>query len=111
MGMVSVNAFSVHLESIPNFHDENLATFCLVFMVEIQQSFASGASYHTKCYYYQAFTVRIQQHGAPFSQRKSGRVSHLVRYGALTGFRVCVYGAYRHAHTETSPSPSKYQAC
>ena len=34
---------------------------------------------------------------APFSQRKSGRVSHLVHYGTPIGFRICVFSAYRHA--------------
>mgnify|MGYP000904126451 CR=1 FL=1 len=34
MGMVLVDAFLVHLESISNFHGENLATFCLIFMAE-----------------------------------------------------------------------------
>ena len=42
---------------------------------------------------------------ASLSQWKSGRVSCLVCYGAPVRFRICVYGAYRHAHTKTSRSP------
>ena len=48
---------------------------------------------------------------APYSWWKSGRVLCLVCYGAPIGFHVCVYGAYRHAHTVTSQSPSKHQVC
>ena len=44
MGMVLVDSFSVHLESIPNFHNENPVAFHLIFIVEIQQRFTSGAS-------------------------------------------------------------------
>ena len=43
MGKVPVDAFLVHMESMPNFHGENLATFCLIFVEEIRQHFASDA--------------------------------------------------------------------
>ena len=44
MGMVLVDAFLVYLELISNFHGENLAAFCLIFVAEIRQRFASNAS-------------------------------------------------------------------
>ena len=43
MAMVPVDAFSVRLESMPNFHSENPAAFCLIFLAEIQQRFPLGA--------------------------------------------------------------------
>ena len=46
-----------------------------------------------------------------FLQRKSGKVSRLVCYGALARFHVCVYGKYQHACIVTSRSPSKHQVC
>ena len=49
--------------------------------------------------------------GCPIFTMKSGWVSRLVYYGALIGFRVCVYGMFRHARTMTSWGPSKHQAC
>ena len=47
---------------------------------------------------------------APFSQRKSSKVSHLVHYGVPTGFHACVYGTCQHARARTSQSPSKHYA-
>ena len=44
----------------------------------------------------------------PFSWWKFGKVSRLVRYGALVGFRICVYGAHWHARTLTSRNLSKH---
>ena len=44
MGVVSIDAFEVCLESLPNFHGENPTTFRLIFVVEIQQHFALDAS-------------------------------------------------------------------
>ena len=35
MGVVSINAFQVCLKSLPNFHSENLTSFCLIFVAEI----------------------------------------------------------------------------
>ena len=35
MGMVPVGTFSMHLESMPNFHSKNPATYGLIFVVEI----------------------------------------------------------------------------
>ena len=71
MGMVSIDAFQVCLELLPNFHGEKPATFCLIFMVKIQQPFASYASQHTKRYSYQAFDVRIRQQGCPIFKVKT----------------------------------------
>ena len=85
--MVFINAVLTHLELLPNFHDENTATFCLIFVVEIRQHFGSGASWHTKYYSHQAFTMRIQQKDAPFSWKKSGRVSYLCIWHAS----ICSY--------------------
>ena len=47
---------------------------------------------------------------ALFSQRKSGRFSRFVCYGASAGFCVYVYGVYWHACTVTSWSLSTHQA-
>ena len=44
MGVVSIDVFLVRLESMPNFHSENLVAFSLIFMAKIQQCFASNAS-------------------------------------------------------------------
>jgi len=44
MDVVSFDAFQVCLESLPNFHSENLAAFLFIFMAEIRQRFASDAS-------------------------------------------------------------------
>ena len=44
MGVVSIDAFQMCLELLPNFHNENPVTFCLIFVAEIQQRFASDAS-------------------------------------------------------------------
>ena len=44
MGVVSINAFQVRLESLPNFHGENPTTFRHIFVVKIWQRFASDAS-------------------------------------------------------------------
>ena len=44
MGMALVDAFLVRMELLSNFHGENLVTFRLIFVVEIRQCFASGAS-------------------------------------------------------------------
>ena len=68
MGMVPVDVFSVRLESMPNFHGKNPATFCLIFAAKIHQRFIASASYHTKYYSHQAFTVRIWQQGVSFSR-------------------------------------------
>ena len=35
MGVVSIGAFQVCLESLPNFHGENPVAFHLIFMAEI----------------------------------------------------------------------------
>ena len=64
-GVVLINASLVCLESLPNFHDEDLATFHLSFMIEIWQCFASSASQHIKHYSHQAFIVRIWQWRCP----------------------------------------------
>ena len=47
--------------------------------------------------------------GTLFSRQKFSKVSQLVRYVTLVGFRACVYGACQHAHVRTSRSPSKLQ--
>ena len=99
MGVVLIDAFQVHLELLPNFHNENLVAFRFIFVAKIQQHFSLDASQPTKCYYHQAFDMRIRQWGCPISWRKSCRVSHLVYYGASARFRVYVYGMYRHACT------------
>jgi len=39
-----INVLLAHLELLPNFHNENLAAFCLIFMAKIQQHFKLGAS-------------------------------------------------------------------
>ena len=44
MGVVSIDAFQVCLESLPNFQDENLTAIHLIFVVEIRQRFTSDAS-------------------------------------------------------------------
>ena len=43
MGVVSIDAFQVCLESLPNFHDKNPIAFCIIFVVEIWQHFALDA--------------------------------------------------------------------
>ena len=111
MGMVPNDAFSMHLELMPNFHGKNPVAFHHIFVAEIPQRFTLSALNHTKHYYYQAFAMRIRQQGASFSRQKSSRVSRLVHYGALARSHVCVYGTYCHAHIEMNQSPSKYQAC
>ena len=52
--------------------------------------------------------MRIWQWGCPIFTAKSGRVLHLVHYGASVGCCVCVCDAYRHACTVTSQSPPKH---
>ena len=84
--IIFINAMLTHLELLQNFHDENTAAFCLIFVVEIRQHLGLGASQHTKYYSYQAFAVRIQWKDAPFSWKKFGKVTCLVHYGALVGF-------------------------
>ena len=107
--MAFINALLACLELLPNFHDENLAAFHLIFVAEIWQHFISSASLHTKHYPYQAFDVRIWQKDALFSWRKSDKVLCLVCYGALTGFRACIYSVLRHVHTKASRSSPKHQ--
>ena len=34
-GVVSINASLICLELVPNFHNKNLAAFCLIFVAEI----------------------------------------------------------------------------
>jgi len=53
--------------------------------------------------------MRIQQEDTPFSWKKSGRVSHLVYYGALAGFHACVYDARQHVHTKASQNLLMHQ--
>ena len=65
-----INASLVCLELLPNFQGENLITFRLIFMVEIWQRFSSGASWHTKHYSHQVFTVRMRQWGWPILTAK-----------------------------------------
>jgi len=43
-GVVLIDTSLVCVESLPNFHDKNLATFHLIFMAEIWQCFASSGS-------------------------------------------------------------------
>ena len=43
-GVAFINALLACLELLPNFHDENLVAFHLIFMAEIWQHFTSGAS-------------------------------------------------------------------
>ena len=43
MGVVLIDAFQVCLKSLPNFLGENSATFCLIFVAKIQQSFVFSA--------------------------------------------------------------------
>ena len=69
MGMVPNDAFSMHLELMPNFHGKNPIAFHHIFVAEIPQRFASSALNHTKHYYYQAFAMRIWQQGASFSRQ------------------------------------------
>ena len=61
MGVVSINAFLVCLELLPNFHGKDLVTFCLIFMVEIQQRFALDVSWCIKRCSHHAIDVRIRQ--------------------------------------------------
>ena len=44
MGVVSINAFQVCLEYLPNCHDKNPASFCLICLAKIRQRFASDVS-------------------------------------------------------------------
>ena len=54
MGVAPIDSFQVCLKSLPNFHGEDLAAFCLIFVVEIWQRFTldvegkSGFVSHTK---------------------------------------------------------------
>jgi len=43
MGVVSIVAFQVCLELLPNFHGENPTTFHLIFVEEIRQRFTPDA--------------------------------------------------------------------
>ena len=70
IGVVPINAFQVCLKLLPNFHGENSATFCLIFVVEILQCFASDASQHAKHYSHQDFDMRIRQWGCPIFMTK-----------------------------------------
>ena len=65
MGVVPIDTFQVCLKSLPNFHGENPAAFCLIFVTEIQQRFASNVSQHAKYYSHQAFDIIIWQWGCP----------------------------------------------
>ena len=44
MGVVSIDAFQLCLELLPNFHGENPTAFLLIFVAEIRQRFTSIAS-------------------------------------------------------------------
>jgi len=43
-GVVLIDTSIACLDLVPNFHDKNSAAFRLVFVVKIQQHFASGVS-------------------------------------------------------------------
>ena len=45
-GVVLIDASLVCLELLPNFHDENLVEFHLIFVVKIWQRFASNGLCH-----------------------------------------------------------------
>ena len=95
MGVVSIDAFEMCLESLPNFHGENPTTFCLILVVEIQQHFALDASQHIKRYSHQAFQVRIRQWGCPIFTAKNPKefcvwcaMAHL--QGSMPIYKVCI---------------------
>ena len=44
IGVVPIDAFQVYLNSLPNFHGENLAAFHFIFMVEIRHRFTLDVS-------------------------------------------------------------------
>ena len=79
-GMVLINASLVYLESLSNFHDENLTVFLLIFMAQIRQCFTSGVSQHMKHYSRQVFAVRIQQRRCPIFTAK---IQQSFAFGAL----------------------------
>ena len=79
-GMVLINASLVYLESLSNFHDENLTVFLLIFMAQIRQCFTSGVSQHMKHYSHQVFAVRIQQRRCPIFTAK---IRQSFAFGAL----------------------------
>ena len=62
-GVVLIDNFQVFLKSLPNFHNENPAAFCLIFMAKIRQRFTSDVSQHAKHYSHHAFNVRVWQQG------------------------------------------------
>ena len=109
-GVVLIDASLVCLESVPNFHDENLAAFRLIFMAEIRQGFA--LVYHsTQNIILTKLSLWEYDNGeAQFSWWKSGRVLRLVRYGAPAVFHAYAYDACQHACARTSRNPSKHQA-
>ena len=76
--------FASTLELLPNFYNENLIAFRLVFMTEIRQHFKSGSSWHAQRDPHQAFAVKKK--ATLLSWQKSSRVSHLVHHDVLAGF-------------------------
>ena len=91
MGVVSIDVFLMCVESLPNFHGENLATFCLIFLAEIWQCIALDASQRIKCYSHQAFDMRIWQWECPIFTAK---IRHSFAFGALwcisRSLRLCI---------------------
>ena len=69
-GVVLIDASLVCLELVPNFHEQNPTGFHLVFVVEIQQSFALGVFIAHKHYSDRAFALRIQQRRCPIFMAK-----------------------------------------
>ena len=96
MGVVSINAFQVCLEYLPNCHDKNLASFCLICLAKIRQRFASDVSQHTKRYSHQAFDVRIWQWECPIFTMK---IRQSFAFGALWCIGRVLHLCIRHVST------------
>ena len=94
--MILINTLLAYLELLPNFYNENQAAFRLWCVIAHKTLFSPSFC-----------CENTANKGAPFSQRKSGRVLHLVRYSAPVGFCAFVYCVHQHVdvchiHGETN---------
>ena len=111
IGMVSIDAFQVCFELLPNFYDKNPTAFCLTLWWKSNSALPQMRHNTQNAILTMILMWEYGNGNALFSRRKFGIVSRLVRYGAFVGVCVCVYGAYWQAGTMMSRSPSKHQAC
>ena len=86
--MAFIDALLAHLELLPNFSDENQATFQVRCVVAHKTLFS------------QSFHGENIAKDATFSWRKSDRVSCLMHYDASARFHSCVYIMHQYAWTK-----------